>query len=183
MSPPEQYEAQKFKELVLYVAWKSESDEKFGALKLNKILFYSDFWAYGRYGKTITGATYQHLKMGPAPKALPPARRELEESGAAVVRNTDYYGKKQNRLVPLRRPDLSLFRAEEIALVDEVIAKLWNKNGMEVSELSHLEVGWQITDMQEQIPYSTVFVSDEMPSPQVVARAREIATQYGWLAR
>jgi len=35
----------KFKELILYVADKCSDDPDFGAVKLNKILFYSDFYS------------------------------------------------------------------------------------------------------------------------------------------
>ena len=48
----------KFKELVLYIASRCERDPTFGAVKLNKELFFSDFWAYAEFGEPITGAEY-----------------------------------------------------------------------------------------------------------------------------
>jgi len=34
-----------------------------------------------------------------------------------------YFNRAQKRLIPLRDPDLSLFSAEEIALVDEIASR------------------------------------------------------------
>ena len=44
------YNERKFKELVLYVAHRCGLDPNFGAVKLNKELFFSDFWAYAEFG-------------------------------------------------------------------------------------------------------------------------------------
>jgi hypothetical protein len=35
---------EKLRELILYVSTLSENDPNFGAAKLNKLLFYTDFW-------------------------------------------------------------------------------------------------------------------------------------------
>ena len=62
----------KFKELILYVCEKSATDPNFGATKLNKILFLSDFWAYAYCGRPITGVEYMKLRFGPAPEGVRP---------------------------------------------------------------------------------------------------------------
>ena len=56
----------KLKELVLYIAQKSEDDPSFGATKLNKILFAADFYFFGQTGRSITGASYVHRGKGRA---------------------------------------------------------------------------------------------------------------------
>ena len=68
---------EKLAELMLYISMKSESDETFGATKLNKLLFYADFIAYLKLKKPITGAEYQCIERGPAPRSLLPIRRKL----------------------------------------------------------------------------------------------------------
>ncbi|HZQ34888.1 MAG TPA: hypothetical protein VFD32_03070 [Dehalococcoidia bacterium] len=50
-------DSRKLGELILYVAEKSSDDPRFGATKLNNILFFSDFLAFGQLGRSITGAT------------------------------------------------------------------------------------------------------------------------------
>src|SRR6266852_5368152 len=72
-------------ELMLYVAAKCEGLRSFGAVKLNKILFYADFLAYDRLGRSITGAVYQKLRYGTAVKRLLAGRgRVLEQKEAAM---------------------------------------------------------------------------------------------------
>ena len=80
---------QKLRELILLIARSSERDEHFGATKLNKILFYSDFWAYRKLGRSITGEVYRKLEHGPAPKRLLPVVRRMEKDrlgGAGLLR-------------------------------------------------------------------------------------------------
>jgi Antitoxin SocA-like, Panacea domain len=47
---------------------------------LHKILFYSDFSAFGLWGKTITNAEYQHLEHGPAVYRMLPVQEALKAS-------------------------------------------------------------------------------------------------------
>src|SRR5438045_3058966 len=106
MSEPAKYDEKKLGELMLYIARKSENHELFGSVKLNKILFFSDFAAYSRYGKAITGAEYRRLDLGPAPKRLVPVREKLEADRSAFLRTTPTYdGLEQKRLIALREPD------------------------------------------------------------------------------
>jgi hypothetical protein len=152
----------KFAELILYVCQKSAYDVTFGATKLNKILYFSDFLAYGKWGEPITGAEYQNLKRGPAPRRLIPVRKELEDQDALAIQPVQLSnGFVQHRPINLREPDITLFKGNEIALVDEVIATLKGLNATEASDLSHLDVGWKFTEEGETIDYRTVFLSDD----------------------
>jgi hypothetical protein len=174
--------ADKFKELVLYVARKSEGDPNFGAIKLNKLLFFSDFLSYRAYGSSISAETYFKLPLGPAPRRLLPALRQLEESQACYQIERNYFGKIQKRVLARRDPDLALFSAAEISLVDEVIRILWDNDGREVSELSHRFIGWQAASDQEDIPYETVFVGDPAIVPLTddeMEYGRQLACELG----
>ena len=82
----------KFRELVLYVARKSEADPRFGATKLNKILFYADFWAYSKLGRSISGQKYRRLDQGLALRRLLQAVARLERELACAWAERDYYG-------------------------------------------------------------------------------------------
>jgi hypothetical protein len=175
MGAHERLEDSKLKELILYVAQKSADDPRFGATKLNKILFFSDFLAYGELGRPITGVRYQRLDHGPAPVRLLPAQRELETEGAVQLVEVAHYTWTQKRLTPTRRADLSTFSATEIAVVDEVVDWLREFSATEVSALSHLERSWQIVADREEIPYEYVFLSNEPLTPADERRGREIA--------
>lgn len=165
----------RFKELILYICQKCATDPKFGATKLNKILYFSDFLAYAELGEPITGFEYQRLPNGPAPRRLVEVRGEMKakhEIGLQVVPLKG--GRTQHRVVNLREPDLCVFRAEQIALVDRVIDELWDLDAEAVSELSHRMMGWKLADVNEIIPYETVFISGEPLTEVDVQRAREL---------
>jgi len=84
---------------------------------------------------------------------------------------------------PRRRPRLDKFSADEIALVDQIIADLsGGENAVEVSSLSHLEEGYRLSALKRTIPYESVFLSSELPTTADVRRAQELAARYGWLA-
>jgi len=168
--------AKKFRELLLYIAARSQGDPRFGATKLNKILFYADFWAYKKLGESITGQRYQRLNQGPAPKGLLPATRKMEDAGDCAWAKRDHFGLPQKRLVALREPDLSMFSGDQISIVDAVLRELEPLNASEVSELSHRFLGWQLARDREEIPYSTVFLGEPRPpTPEEVEYGRELA--------
>ena len=175
-----EFDAAKFRELLLYIANRSLSDPHFGATKLNKILFFSDFYAYGMLGRPITGAEYQRLEYGPAPRQLKPTVEQMRDAQEATVLPRRHFNRQQQILFPLRDPDLSRFTAEEIALVDEVIRLLQPYNVTQVSELSHgYAVGWQVARENETIPYQTVFLSSEPLTVSDIRRGQELAQKYG----
>lgn len=169
---------EKFRELVLYVSQKCAFDPTFGATKLNKILFYSDFFSFARSGTPITGAEYQRLRNGPAPRMLLPVRKKmLEERILGMQEVALKSGKVQKRTVSLRQPNLRIFSGEEIAMVDYIIDALSECDAQAVSDISHRMVGWQVALEGETIPYETVFLSNEPLSEAEIVRGLEIATE------
>lgn len=179
----QEFNRAKFKELLLYIAESSADDPRFGATKLNKILFYSDFLHYGLHGEAITGATYQRLDRGPAPRELLPVQRELtEKEGDAEIIERTRFGYPQKRLTPKRDPDLSLFNGDEIAVVEAVIDHFHDHNAREVSDISHAELAWKIAGDREEIPYDAVFLASQDLSPADIDRAQELAQEHGWAA-
>ena len=170
----------KFKELILYVASRSEWDPMFGAIKLNKTLFFADVYAYAELGKSITGAEYIKLDHGPGPKLMAPIRDRMIEDNDIVVVDREYFGNPQKRVVARRLPDLSGFTADEIALVDVVMDIGKNANAAELSDLTHQMLGWQIAAYKAVIPYEAVFLSSESATAGDEQRAEELAVQYQW---
>ena len=165
----------KLAELILYISQKCASDPKFGAIKLNKILYFSDFIAYGRFGAAISGVEYSHRAQGPAPTRLLPIRVHLAEKGELLLKKlTLKSGKEQHRTIALRDPDLSEFSGREIALVDEIIDHLRELDAEESSDFSHQMVGWKLTEMDDPIPYGTILLSDEPLSSAEMRRAKEL---------
>ena len=166
----------KLAELIVYVSEKCASDHKFGAVKLNKILYLSDFLAYGEFGKPITGAEYQKLANGPAPRRLVPVRDELVlDRSLAIQQILLWSGKIMKKTINLRLPDLMMFTGQEIALVDKVIAMLAEDDAQAVSDRTHKMAGWNVVGMNETIPYQTILISCEPLSDAEICRGQEIA--------
>jgi hypothetical protein len=176
-----EFKEDKFKELVLYIAGKCTDDPTFGATKLNKILYFSDFYMYGESGTPITGADYVKLPQGPAPRQLLPIREELNKVGDACISKAMYHGYPQERLIPTREANLDLFRAKEIALVDDIIHKLWGINAADISDYTHRLAGWRIAQDNSDIPYESVFLSDEGLTVDDAERGKELAERFGWM--
>src|SRR5271165_7371046 len=171
---------EKLSELILYISQKCATDPKFGAVKLNKILYLSDFLAFGNWGEPITSVEYQHLRKGPAPRRLVPVRDALQKSGKLVVQTLPLKsGNRQVRTVNLVDPNLKVFSGREIALVDSIIEDLWDMDAEESSEFSHRFVGWKMTQENEPIPYGSIFISDEPLSPAEIRRGQELAGEFG----
>jgi uncharacterized phage-associated protein len=169
---------EKFRELVLYLSAKSAKDSKFGAKKLNKLLYFCDFLAYVKFGKPITGVEYFRLENGPAPKCLLPVRREMEEEGILRIQRVPLSKERyQERIIPLREPNMRSFSIGEVEHIDSIIEKLWDLDAEDVSELSHKEIGWQVMRDRETIPYGIAFYSNPPLTEAEIERAREIARQ------
>jgi hypothetical protein len=176
-----EFKREKFIELMLYFSKRgSEEGLIIGSTKLNKLLFFADFKAYRELGTPITGARYQKLEFGPAPRALLPVRDELVEQGQALFRagNQEDWN---DTLEPLRDPNLTLFSAEELRVIDEVFVELRPFNATAASDYSHLKsAGWRVMDSREDIPYESAFTLTDPAPPEAIALGRELAATYGW---
>ncbi len=172
----------KLAELILYISQKSADDPNFGQTKLNKILFFADFAAYGRWKETITGADYQHLQQGPAVYRMLPVQRELRGEEALAIQPTSFWGLNQDRPVNLREPDLTPFSGREIAVVDLWIERLRPMTAAEVSAFSHNTAAWQTTEDREVIKPRSVFLSWGEPTAAEIRRGHELAREHGLMA-
>jgi uncharacterized phage-associated protein len=165
----------KLRELILYIAERSEGDEPFGKTKLNKILFYADFIAYAQMGRSITGQEYRKLPHGPVAADAEETLTALKQEEAVAIAQRSYHGLPQQRPFALREPILDAFSGEEIAIVDKVITELWGKSAKDVSDLSHEFIGWQAALPGEAIPYETVFVDNGELTEAEEEYARQLA--------
>jgi len=173
----------KMKELILYVAERSADDPYFGATKLNKILFFSDFLAYAFFGKPITGQPYFKLPHGPAPRRLLPIQEEMERDEDIVIAQVQRYAFRQKKVIPLRPAKLDAFTPNQLDLVQEVVEAFRSKSAFESSEVSHSFLGWELVEEREDIPYSTIFLTREKPDAEHLERYRDLAFERGWVSR
>jgi hypothetical protein len=169
----------KLEELILLLATRSRDDRSFGVTKLNKLLFFCDFLAFRAWAQSITGHRYQKLPYGPAPVAVVPVLRRMVRDGSCQVVERVYCGMPQKTVVALRDPDDDVFLGHELRLIDDVIEEYRFSNGSEVSELSHQFIGWKASELNEEIPYETVFVDGPRPLTQEEISVLEAAAAAG----
>lgn len=139
--------------LVHYVCARCDDPNKLGATKLNKVLWYSDVFAFVQEGKSITGTAYVKQQFGPVPKNILSARKRLVDQGAIVERDAlNWYPQKQ--FIATRPADISMFSSVEISIVDKVVDIICeNHTAASISYLSH-DFIWEIAEIGEEIPLS-----------------------------
>lgn len=161
----------KQRELILYVAVRSEGDPQFASTRLAKSLFWSDFIYFRETGEAITGARYIRMNYGPAPYGFTDVLKGMEGSGLIRIETRG----DQKRPIALREPNLGLFTRDELTIVDQVIAEQWGKPAWLVSKESHDFIGWEIARPQERIPYGMIWLNDPAPDPTDPERQRALA--------
>jgi hypothetical protein len=154
----------KLRELILLISEWSQADPKFGAIKLNKLLFHADFSAFLTNGAPITGQEYFALPQGPAPRRLKPVTERMKKGGALAYQEVSYFGHLQKRPIALRPPNLAIFSGAEIGFVRQTVEKFWKLSATEISDQSHLFLGWKVARLRETIPYATALVSRRAPT-------------------
>jgi hypothetical protein len=171
------YDEQKLKELIVYISAQNDTSDKYGMTKLNKLLFFSDFTAYARTGKAITGATYIKMPFGPVPRDIDVATEELKKESRVFAQKLTLGEREGSRFVAVYDANLQTFSGEEIAIVDEMIKRYWDFTGTQISDASHGFIGWGIADNKEEIPYYTVMIPDRplIPSLADMAEAKRRA--------
>ena len=173
---------ERFRELIIYISKASTADEPFGATKLNKLLWRIDFEWFFKTGTAITGAAYQRLENGPAPKALIPVRDVLVREGSIEIQRSRYFGHYQDRTCALRDPDMSYFSPSEIAFIDQIIKDEWGKDAAQVSHESH-GIAWKGRKDLDPIPYEAAYLSDEPINDYDIKRTEQLVEQYGFAGK
>ena len=145
---------------MLYLADLSRDDPFFGAVKLCKLLYYCDFRAFAVTGDSITGASYQKQPKGPVPIQFFAERDALVADGEALLKSEMLFHYIQHRLEPTQdcSGKAELFSGQELRIVHRVHDELKGMTANQVSDLSHKEPGWILTDDYEVIPYETVLI-------------------------
>lgn len=146
----------KFKEVLLYILGKIGSKPNVGESVLYKLLYFIDFNYYEKYEEQLIGATYTKNHYGPTPNEFIKIVEDMEGEDLSKVRD-NYFQYPQTKYLPLRKPDLTKINAQEQKVIDDVINMLSDMNAAQISQYSHNDVPWQITDDGEIIDYESVF--------------------------
>ena len=172
----------RLKQMVLYVSKRCETAKRFGGIKLNKILWKSDFDAYAARGIPVTGRAYQRLRLGPAPKEMVPVRREMVSRGMIRIDQVDFGDDiVEHRTMALIEPDLANFAEGDLAYVESAIGYYWHMTGMETSDDSH-GPAWMTRSDQEPMPYESALLSDRRPQTPQMARIKQLIFDRGLIS-
>jgi DNA-binding XRE family transcriptional regulator/uncharacterized phage-associated protein len=147
----------KFREVLLYVLDRIGAKPNVGEGVLCKLLYFIDFDFYEKYERQLMGAVYIKNHFGPTPVGFPQILSDMEKKGDIVRVVNQHYRFQQKKYLPLRSPNLSLITAEEKKHIDWVLARLSDKNAVEMEEYSHRDVPWLSAKEQAVIDYETVF--------------------------
>ncbi|MFZ4099058.1 MAG: type II toxin-antitoxin system antitoxin SocA domain-containing protein [Chlamydiia bacterium] len=148
---------EKFKEALLYILGKVGAMPNVGETVLYKLLYFIDFDYYEKYEEQLIGATYIKNNYGPTPVEFKAIVDKMIANEEVEAVDSKYYERPQKKYLPLREPDISVFSANEIKLIDEVLQRLSGMNAAAISEYSHRDVPWIVTPDKQQIDYESVF--------------------------
>ena len=123
--------------------------------KMNKVLFYIDFYSYRERGMAISGLAYNAIDFGPVPQRWDRVYSAFDEiiPQTRLVRDQECIA-----LTATAEADMGCFSDSERGIIDSVCRKMKQLSAHDISELSHNEPAWQrYLHQTEPIPYSEAF--------------------------
>jgi transcriptional regulator with XRE-family HTH domain len=149
---------EKFKEVLLYILSKIGGKPNVGETVLYKLLYFIDFDYYEKYEEQLVGATYIKNHYGPTPIEFKDIVEDMIKRGEIVRVTGKYFNYPQQKYLPVRDPDLTKLKdARELQHIDEVLARLGDKNAKELTDYSHEDVPWVVAQDNRPLDYEAVF--------------------------
>ena len=147
----------RFREVLLYILGKVGSKPNVGETVIYKLLYFIDFNYYEKYEEQLIGATYLKNQHGPTPIEFKRIiEKMIKDKEIEKVKST-YFAFPQTKYLPLRKPNLSKLKANEMELIEDVLCRLSDMNAVQISEYSHNDVPWLTTESGKEIEYESVF--------------------------
>lgn len=147
----------RFREVLLYILGKVGSKPNVGETVIYKLLYFIDFNYYEKYEEQLIGATYLKNQHGPTPIEFKKIiEKMIKDKEIEKVKST-YFAFPQTKYLPLRKPNLSKLKANEMELIEDVLCRLSDMNAVQISEYSHNDVPWLTTESGKEIEYESVF--------------------------
>lgn len=151
----------KFKNVLLYILERCAGKPNVGETVLYKLLYFSDFNYYELYEEHLTGATYRKLPFGPVPQKLDAIIHQMMDKREIERIRVPYFDKIQTRYIPLVTPDLRIINGAEKEVIDKVIEQFGDWSATAISDYSHKDLPWEVTDEGQDISYELVFYREQ----------------------
>jgi transcriptional regulator with XRE-family HTH domain len=152
---------EKFKEVLLYVLSKVGGKPNVGEAVLYKLLYFIDFDFYEKFEEQFIGATYIKNHYGPTPVEFKIVIDDMIKNGEVVKVEGKYFNYLQRKYLALRRPNLDILSGREIEHIDDVLARLSDKNAKEMEIYSHEDIPWKTAEDGKPLSYESVFYRNE----------------------
>lgn len=154
--------AEKLREVLLYLTNKVGAKANVGETVLYKLLYFIDFDFYEKTGRSITGLTYKKLAFGPVPvqRSFSGVVSEMEKNDDLEIVETEYFSHQQKKYLPKRSfSELknSLLTAQELNHINWEIDRLSDRTATSLSDFSHQDTPWIVAQVNEPLSYQYVF--------------------------
>jgi transcriptional regulator with XRE-family HTH domain len=150
-------QVKKFKNVLLYILERCAGKPNVGETVLYKLLYFADFNYYELYEEHLTGAQYRKLPFGPVPQKLDTIINQMIEKGQLQKVKSAYHGFPQTRYLPLEKADLTELKASEKEVIDRVIEQMSDWSATAISNYSHKDLPWEVTEEGKDINYELAF--------------------------
>jgi putative zinc finger/helix-turn-helix YgiT family protein len=137
----------KFVNMVLYFLEK----EKPYKTKLNKLLFYSDFYFFREYIKAISGSRYRAIAHGPVPSEYDAIYDWMRKNKFIDVKEKIETCGVTERFEALIEFDKSVFEKSEFEMLNNVQSKFKDFNATDIKKYSHKENAWKENEKEKKI--------------------------------
>lgn len=153
--------------------------------KLNKLLFYADFFAYRELGKSISGTRYVIGSFGPIPDGQEMLYSSLAQTAVIEPREkfTRETGEPVEKLYSTRQVNRRIFSFKEFRIMEAVQSFFSRMTARDIAEYSHQEEPYDGEHMGESIPYSKAITLSQIaldltpqPLKSFADTARDIAS-------
>jgi uncharacterized phage-associated protein len=170
------FNAEKFGRAVQYVIWKAGNRPNFGAVKLNKVLWFAEARVYVLHRHHMTGESFEKGQFGPVPKHIMQTRETLKKSGSIEV----WDDRGQTKFRAKAVPDMADFTPEEMKQLNHWIEVIdQDHTAASISDKTH-DYGWEIAEMGEEIPlYAILAERVRHPKGNELEWARKVAARLG----
>lgn len=152
---------EKFKQVLLYILEKVGGKPNVGETVLHKLLYFTDFDYYEKFEENLMGATYIKNHHGPTSIELGTVIEDMEKNGELEAVKSQYFKYEQKKYLPRKHPNLNVLSAREVEHIDDVLARLSDKNAKEIENYSHEDIPWKSAEDGRPLSYESVFYRDE----------------------
>lgn len=124
--------------------------------KILKLLYFIDFEHFYLYDKSITGEVYYNLPHGPVPtKSYRTLFDEGQKQGLFTIVDPFHLSVCSNY-----QSNISMFGKLEQNTVENILTKYGHLTGNQLEAISHIDIPYVLTELQEVIEYEYVKYRD-----------------------